>query len=174
MSYKQKLKDAMKYLGTKEDTLFLGQGMIYGGISISDSFSDIPFNKKIEVPVAENLQLGMSVGLALEGYTPISVFPRWNFLILASDQLINHLDKLNSMTDGAYTPKVIIRVASGIRGPIDPQEQHIGDFSEAFKLMLKNVDVVNLRNEEDILPAYMKAYERKDGKSTILVEEHQF
>lgn len=174
MSYANKLKEAMVYLGLKEDTIFLGQSMKYGGIAIANSFSEIPEDKKIEMPVAENLQMGISTGLALEGYIPVSVYPRWNFLLLASDQLVNHLDKLKDMTDGDYKPKVIIRVACGVRKPIDPQEQHVGDFSEAFKKMLKNVEVVKLNNEEDILPAYKKAYERNDGISTILVEEHQF
>jgi pyruvate/2-oxoglutarate/acetoin dehydrogenase E1 component len=174
MSYKQRLDDAMQYLASKENTIFLGQGMIYGGIAIAESFKNIPIEKKLEAPVAENFQLGISTGLALHGFVPVSVFPRWNFLLLAADQLVNHLDKLSVITDEAFKPKVIIRVATGVRGVIDPQEQHIGDFSESFKLMLKNVEVINLKNEDDILPAYVKAYERADGKSTILVEEHQF
>jgi pyruvate/2-oxoglutarate/acetoin dehydrogenase E1 component len=174
MSYNEKLVEAMEYLAKKENTIFLGQSMEYGGIAIANSFKNIPEDKKMEMPVAENLQLGISTGLALEGYVPISVFPRWNFLLLASDQLVNHLDKLSVITDGAYKPKVIIRVAVGVRHPVDPQEQHVGDFTESFKLMLKNIEVVKLAKEEDILPAYKKAYERDDGISTILVEEHQF
>lgn len=174
MSYDKKLIEAMEYLATKEDTIFIGQSMEYGGIAIANSFKNIPDHKKMEMPVAENLQLGISTGLALEGYVPVSVFPRWNFLLLASDQLVNHLDKLSAITDGAYKPKVIIRVAVGVRFPVDPQEQHVGDFTDAFKMMLKNIEVVKLTKEEDILPAYIKAYERDDGISTILVEEHQF
>jgi len=174
MSYDKKLVEAMEYLSAKDDTIFIGQSMQYGGVAIANSFKNIPDDKKIEMPVAENLQLGISTGLALEGFVPVSVFPRWNFLLLAADQLVNHLDKLSMITDGAYKPKVIIRVAVGIRHPVDPQEQHVGDFSEAFKLMFKNIEVVKLIKEEDILPAYKKAYERNDGISTILVEEHQF
>lgn len=174
MSYDKKLIEAMEYLATKEDTIFIGQSMEYGGIAIANSFKNIPDHKKMEMPVAENLQLGISTGLALEGYVPVSVFPRWNFLLLASDQLVNHLDKLSAITDGAYKPKVIIRVAVGVRFPVDPQEQHVGDFTDAFKMMLKNIEVIKLTKEEDILPAYIKAYERDDGISTILVEEHQF
>lgn len=174
MSYNQKLVEAMEYLADKEDTIFLGQSMEYGGIAIANSFKNIPENKKVEMPVAENLQLGISTGLALEGFVPVSVFPRWNFLLLASDQLVNHLDKLSTITDGAYKPKVIIRVAVGVRHPVDPQEQHVGDFTDAFKSMLKNIEVVKLNSEDEILPAYIKAYERDDGISTILVEEHQF
>lgn len=174
MSYNQKLVEAMEYLANKEDTIFLGQSMEYGGIAIANSFKNIPENKKVEMPVAENLQLGISTGLAIEGFVPVSVFPRWNFLLLASDQLVNHLDKLSTITDGDYKPKVIIRVAVGVRHPVDPQEQHVGDFTDAFKSMLKNIEVVKLNNEDEILPAYIKAYERDDGISTILVEEHQF
>ena len=38
--------------------------------------------------------MGMSIGLALNGYIPITCFPRFDFLILAFNQLVNHLDKI--------------------------------------------------------------------------------
>lgn len=171
-SYNEELNKAMVLLSNKPNTLFLGQSLKYGGIAIANSFKDVPDSKKLEMPVAENLQLGISTGLALEGFVPITVYPRWNFLILASDQLVNHLDKLVDMTNGAYRPKVIIRVASGVRTPVDPQEQHVGDFSDGFSKILKNVKIIKLRKAEDIVPAYLEAYESEH--STILVEEHQF
>ena len=73
-----------------------------------------------------------------------------------------------------YKPKVIIRVAVGVKEPVDPQEQHVGDFTEGFQKILKNINIVKLEKVEDIMREYKKAYERKDGISTILVEEHQF
>jgi len=174
MSYSQELENAMLWLASQEKTIFLGQGIECGGIAIAKTFEKISKDKKLEMPVAENLQLGISTGLALEGFVPVSVYPRWNFLLLAADQLVNHLDKLAIMTDGAYKPKVIIRVAVGVRHPVDPQEQHVGDFTEAFRSMLKTVNVVKLNKAEEIMPAYKYAFEREDGVSTILVEEHQF
>lgn len=174
MTYAEELEKAMHWLASKQDTIFLGQGIKYGGIAISKTFEKINNNKKLEMPVAENLQLGISTGLALNGYVPISIYPRWNFLLLAADQLVNHLDKLPIISDGAYKPKVIIRVAVGIKHPVDPQEQHLGDFSNAFADMLKTVQVIKLNKAEEIMPAYIHAYERNDGISTILVEEHQF
>ena len=36
--------------------------------------------------------------------------------------------------------------------------------------MLKNVDVVELKEPEQIFDGYKNAYERKDGRSTLLVE----
>jgi len=172
--YGEELKKAMEYLGAQKDTLFLGQSMLYPGIAIAQSFENIPVDRRIEMPVAENLQLGLSTGLALTGYVPVSVFPRWNFLLLASDQLVNHLDKLRLITEGQYSPKVIIRVAVGVRKPVDPQEQHVGDFTEGFQKIVQTIDIVKLNTAAEVMPAYRKAYERDDGISTILVEEHQF
>ena len=40
--------------------------------------------------------------------------------------------------------------------------------------MLETIDVIELSEPEDILPAYKKAYSRTDGKSTILVEWGDF
>jgi pyruvate/2-oxoglutarate/acetoin dehydrogenase E1 component len=170
--YREELDRSMQYLASKQDTIFLGQSMIYGGIAIAKSFKNIPQDRKIEMPVAENLQLGMSTGLALKGFVPVTVYPRWNFLLLAADQLVNHLDKLVEMTEGQFNPKVIIRVAVGVKRPVDPQEQHVGDFSKAFSEMLRNVNVIKLEEAKDIFPAYEKAY--TTSSSTILVEEHQF
>ena len=171
-NYREELDRSMQYLASKQDTIFLGQSMVYGGIAIAKSFKNIPQDRKIEMPVAENLQLGISTGLALKGFVPVTVYPRWNFLLLAADQLVNHLDKLVEMTDGQFNPKVIIRVAVGVKKPVDPQEQHVGDFSKEFSKMLRNVNVVKLGDAKEIFPAYERAY--AGSSSTILVEEHQF
>ena len=49
--------------------------------------------KKIELPVFEDVQMGLSTGLALQGFIPITCYPRFDFLILAMNQLVNHLTK---------------------------------------------------------------------------------
>jgi hypothetical protein len=51
-----------------------------------------------------------------------------------------------------------------------PQHQHIGDFTDAYKMMLSNIEIIRLDEPSDIFPAYEKALNRTDGKSTILVE----
>ena len=38
-------------------------------------------NKLYELPVAEEMQMGMTLGLSLLGKTPISIYPRWNFCL---------------------------------------------------------------------------------------------
>lgn len=158
----------MSWLAEQEDTLFLGQSVLHEGTGLYDTLDHIEKFKRMEFPVAENFQIGFSIGMALNGFVPISVIPRWNFLLCAADQLVNHLDKLKNMSDGGYDPKVIIRVAVGSQIPVDPQDQHKGDFSYAFKSILKNVQVLELFTPELIVPSYQYAYESPG--SFILVE----
>ena len=126
--------------------------------------------KKIELPVAEEMQMGMTLGMLMEGFVPISIYPRWNFLLLAINQLVNHLDKFNEMTENSYKSKAIIRTSIGSIRPLNPQSQHVGDFTNSILKMCKNIEVIKLREPDQIFPAYKKAYERKDNKSSIIIE----
>jgi len=168
--YFDELKRAMEYLGSMEDTLFLGQAVEYKGTAMTNTLKEIDKNKLREMPVNEDMQLGITNGLAIAGLVPISIFPRWNFLVLATNQLVNHLDKFPIFSHGQYEPKVIIRVGVGAERPIHPQGQHIGDYTDGYRKLLKNVEIIRLEEPEDVFPAYYKAYHRTDGKSTILVE----
>jgi pyruvate/2-oxoglutarate/acetoin dehydrogenase E1 component len=168
--YNQQLVAAMNWLAEKPDTLFLGQAVRYAGTGCYESLVEVPDEKKLEFPVVENLQIGVSTGLAINGIVPVSVVPRWNFLICATDQIVNHLDKMTILSAGRCQPKVIIRVAVGSENPVDPQDQHKGNFSDAFRFMCKTIDVIECFTPDSILPAYQKAYDRTDGRSTIVVE----
>lgn len=170
MKYFDELKRAMSFLAEHPKTIFIGQSIKYEGTGLYDSLSHIPEEKRLELPVAEYFQTGLANGMAIEGLIPVSTYPRWNFLLMATDQIVNHLDKFTTMSNGKCSPKVIIRVAVGSEYPVDPQCQHKGNFSDAFRKMLKHVEVVELHEPEDIMPAYQKALNRQDGISTILVE----
>lgn len=161
----------MDWLAAKEDTYFLGQTVTYPGTAMSNTVKQITESKRCEMPVCEDFQVGLTIGMAMNGTFPISIFPRWNFLLVGTSQLVSHLDKLKAMLPvGAKLPRCIIRTGIGSVNPLYPGPQHIGDFCEAFKLMCPNVEIVRLDKSEDIFPAYQKAYERQDGKSTIIVE----
>ena len=168
--YFDELTRAMNYLGEQKDTIFIGQAVEYKGTAMTNTLKEISRDKLKEMPVNEDMQMGIANGLAVTGMVPISIFPRWNFILLASNQLVNHLDKFSIFSHGEYIPKVIIRVGIGSERPLHPQGQHVGDYTKAYQKMLKNVEVIRLEEPEDIYPAYFKAYNRTDGKSTILVE----
>ena len=168
--YFDELKRAMDFLAQDPRTLFLGQAVEVAGTAMSNTLREVPRDKLLELPVDEEMQMGITNGLAVSGYTPISIYPRWNFLLLAVNQIVNHLDKFHLMSNGGYRPKVIIRTGIGSERPLHPQHQHIGDFTEAFRLMCCSIEVIRLDEPEEIFPAYEKALLRADGKSTLLVE----
>ena len=169
MTYADALTDAMTWLGRHSDTVFLGQGVVYGGHAMFKTLAGVPMEKRIELPVAEELQLGMSLGLSLTGKTVISIFPRMDFLMCAISQLVNHLDKLEDFTHGQYKAHVIIRVGIGSTFPMHPGPQHCGDYTDALQMMLKRIPVMKLERSDQIAYSYEQAY--WDTNSSLIVEE---
>lgn len=168
MTYKGEIRKAMELLAKDERAVFLGQTVSYPGSTIWGSVKEIPEEKRIELPIMEELQMGISTGLALEGFIPVSVYPRIDFMILATNQLVNHLDKADELSRGQFKPKIIIRTMIGSKDPLYPGPQHCQDHSEAYKLMLTNVDVIKVDRVGDIVPAYEKAL--KSDRSTLIIE----
>lgn len=160
----------MKYLAEDSRTVFLGQAVAVQGTAMRQTLEEIDSNRLVELPVDEDFQMGMSIGMALRGKIPICIFPRWNFLLLATNQIVNHLDKLKELTQETTPPKVIIRTGIGSEKPLHPGPQHTGDFTEAFRHMCQSINIVRLDNKEDIFESYRVALERDDGVSTLLVE----
>ena len=174
MKYFDELKKTMEWLSTQQSTVFIGQAVEVPGTAMFNTLKDIDIKKRIEVPVFEDTQLGMSIGMSLTGKRVISIFPRWNFLLCATNQLVNHLDKLPIMSEGKIMPKIIIRTAVGSEKPLFPGHQHIGNMSSAYRKMLSSVNIIELLEPEDIFPAYEQAYNSDDEKSSIIVEFQDF
>ena len=169
--YQKQIVKAMKLLGKEENTIFIGQTIKYGGSPMYNSMKFVPSVKIIELPVFEDTQMGMSIGLALEGFIPVSIFPRIDFLICAINQLVNHLDKCEEMSKGEFKPGVIIRTQIGNTKPIYPGCQHCGDYYAGIKAMCKHIEIIKIRNEKEVLPSYKLALKRaKQGQSTLLIE----
>lgn len=135
---------------------------------------DCPKDRTLEMPINESFQMQFSIGMALVGYVPISVYPRQNFLMLAAADMANMLDKIPAISQDTWPVKMIIRVATGPDAPVHPGHQHIGNYANAFRHMFSMIEVVELNNAEDIFPAYQRALERTDGKSTMIIEHGNF
>lgn len=174
LKYKKELIRAMNYLAKNKKTIFIGQSVKFSGNAIYNTLAEVPSKKKIELPVFEEVQMGMSTGLALEGFIPITCYPRFDFLILAMNQLVNHLDKIRFLSNDSFKPKVIIRTSIGSKKPLNGGVQHTQDYSNVFKKILTEVNVVNLKNPSEIFREYKKALVRKDNKSTMLIENGDF
>jgi len=168
MTYQDLVTKAMEMLSQDKRVLFLGQTVSYPGSLVYKTLGNIPLCRRIELPVIEDAQLGLSIGLNLEGFIPVSIYPRMDFLILAMNQLVNHLDKIERISHGHFNPKVIIRTMVGSKRPLFPGIQHCSDYTQALKLILKNIKVIKLVKSKDIIPAYARAL--KSNNSTLIIE----
>ena len=164
--YKIALTKAMSDLAKLDETIFIGQQIIYAGNPMSTTLTDVPKEKMIEVPVMEETQMGMSLGLAITGKTVISFYPRWDFVISAANQLINHVDKYELMT--GQRVNILIRVGKGANVPLDPGHQHKSNYINEFKSMCPNIEIHDLKTWQDVELSYKYAIE--NGGVHVLAE----
>jgi pyruvate/2-oxoglutarate/acetoin dehydrogenase E1 component len=164
--YKIALTNVMTELAKLDDTIFIGQQIVYAGNPMSTTLGEVPKEKMIEVPVMEETQMGMSLGLAITGKTVISFYPRWDFLISAANQLINHVDKFELMTGKKVN--IFIRVGKGADVPLDPGHQHKANYINEFKTMCPNIEIHDLKTWQDVELSYKYAIE--NGGIHILAE----
>ncbi len=155
--YLKEIQAGMDNLAELENVVFVGQAVEYIGTAMYYQVKDYPKDKKLEMPVAEEFQMGFCLGLALSGYIPVCIFPRMNFAICAANQIFNHLAKWEDMS--SYQPHVIIKTMVGSKAPLDPGHQHKSDFSDGFKALDENnkINVMKCYTPEDVKKAYQES-----------------
>jgi len=174
LKYKSELIRSMNMLGRNKKTIFLGQSVKYSGNAIFNTLKGVPNKKKIELPVFEDVQMGMSIGLALDGYIPISCYPRFDFLVLAFNQMVNHLDKIKKMSNEQFKPKIIIRTSIGSRYPLDGGPQHTQDYTKIFRNILTEIKVIMLNDPKKIYKTYKECINKKNTNSYLIIEHGDF
>lgn len=167
MIYHQALCRSMSMLAER-GAVFLGQAVSCDGTAMRSTLKHLPPKQLIEMPVAENMQLGLCTGIALAGGLPVCCFPRINFMLEAMSQLVSHLDKLPLYSDGGYRPKVIIRTAIAADAPLNPGEQHLGSYVNAIRAMLQTVQVREMFSASQVEAFYEEA--ASGGGSWLMVE----
>lgn len=170
MNYGEAVKKSMETLAQDSKTIFVGYNLIHGSKAYG-SLKDVSPEKIIETPVAENLMAGLSTGLAIEGYKPILIFERHDFMLNALDGIVNHLDKLGQLSGKEYLAPVIIRAILGSNYPINPGPQHDQDFTEPFRKMIK-MPIYDPKNSSQVLKAYKKAEHAK--QPIMIIERRDF
>jgi pyruvate/2-oxoglutarate/acetoin dehydrogenase E1 component len=135
--------------------VFIGQQIVFAGNPMSTTLVNVPKSMMIEVPVMEETQMGMTLGMAMMGRTVVSFYPRWDFLISATNQLVNHVDKFELMT--GKRANIIIRVGKGSDNPLDPGPQHKNNYFKQFETMCPNISFHELKTPEYIPAMYKSA-----------------
>jgi pyruvate dehydrogenase E1 component beta subunit len=169
LGYKSALSEANTLLGQNIKIRFIGYGLHKG--RALGTLKEVALDQIIEMPVAENLMAGMAIGLSLKGYYPVLFIERMDFVLNALDAIVNHLDKIDLLSNGEFKPACIIRCVVGNQNkPLYTGATHIQDFSEALSKMV-SFPILKLNDASKIEKAYeLAANNLEHGISTILVE----
>lgn len=95
-----------------DEVMVLGQGLWspwYVGNSMTDLDVRFGRDRVMDTPISEDATTAIAGGLGLTGYRPIVVHPRIDFMVLASNSLVNQLAKWRHMLGGERSPNVTIR-----------------------------------------------------------------
>lgn len=112
-SYGEAIRDGFQYLLANYKEVFtIGQGLWspwYVGSSMTNLEKEFGRERVIDTPVSEHATTGAAVGASLCGYKPIVIHPRVDFMILATDQIVNQAAKWSHMLGGQAHPSLVIR-----------------------------------------------------------------
>jgi pyruvate/2-oxoglutarate/acetoin dehydrogenase E1 component len=169
LSYKEELTAAMESLAADPLVRFVGYGVRIGGRA-QGTLKNVADSQLIEMPVAENLMVGFAIGLALKGLKPVVFIERFDFILNALDAIVNHLDKIATISRGEFKPTMILRIVVGNKTkPLFTGETHTQDFTESVSRLVK-FPVVMLPSPGYIRNEYRVAHEGLDRHSTALIE----
>lgn len=165
ISYKDAMFASMKKLGD-EGYIFIGYNCKKG--NAMGTLSGVPDNQKIETPVAENLMMGLAIGMSFEGYKPVVYFERHDFMLVAMDAIVNHLDKIERISHGEFKVPVIIRAVTADGGPFYSGVTHSQNFTEMFMAAV-SFPVVVPENGSQVMEVFRNA--AKSGKPAMVIEK---
>ncbi len=171
LSYKDELTKAMESLAQDPLVRFVGYGVKIGGRA-GGTLKNVSDSQLIEMPVAENLMVGFAIGLSLKGLKPVVFIERFDFVLNAMDAIVNHLDKIESLSHGEFRPAIILRIVIGNRAkPLFTGKTHTQDFTPALKSLV-SFPVVGLHDASQIQREYTAAHDGlgRLSTSTALIE----
>ena len=153
-SYKATVEETMSLLG-KAGFIFIGYNVKNG--NAMGTLKHVPDSLKIETPVAENLMTGLAIGMSFEGYRPVVYYERHDFMLVAADAIVNHINHIERISHGEYKVPVILRAVVADSGVFYSGPTHSQDFTEGFKNMVTfSVSVPS--NSRQFAEAYSKAF----------------
>lgn len=166
LSYKQAVTEAMTELGN-DGSIFIGYSLIPG--DAMGTLKSVSYNQKIETPVAENLMVGLAIGMSFEGFKPVVYFERHDFMLVAADAIANHMDKIEHISHGEFKCPVILKTVVDDGGLFYSGPTHSQNFTETFRKMVK-FPVLDATTPSEVLGMYQFA---KEGYGPVMIVEHK-
>jgi pyruvate/2-oxoglutarate/acetoin dehydrogenase E1 component len=170
MTYKEAATQSMLEFAADPKARFVGYGLL-DGKGGNGTMKTIPNEKIVETTVCEGLMVGIAQGLAMQGFKPMVLIERADFIWRAMDAIALHLDQCEDISRGEFKPGVIIRVVIGNKEkPLFTGPTHTGDPYDALRDILKML-VFRTSCPDGIKFWYSVATERQErGESTMILE----
>jgi pyruvate/2-oxoglutarate/acetoin dehydrogenase E1 component len=170
MTYKEAATQSMLEFAADPKARFVGYGML-DGKGGNGTMKTIPNEKIVETTVCEGLMVGIAQGLAMQGFKPMVLIERADFIWRAMDAIALHLDQCEDISRGEFKPGVIIRVVIGNKEkPLFTGPTHTGDPYDALRDILKML-VFRTSCPDGIKFWYSVATERQErGERTMIFE----
>jgi pyruvate/2-oxoglutarate/acetoin dehydrogenase E1 component len=115
MTYLQAISDGLREEMRRDEAVFcLGEdiGAFGGAFKVTDGFIDeFGSDRVLDMPLAENMIVGASIGAAVEGMKPVCEMQFSDFIACGFDQLVNVAGKLH-YRQGVSVP-MVVRLPSG-------------------------------------------------------------
>jgi len=167
MTYSQAIKEQCEAYAKNPAARFIGYNTIFGS-RMYGTLDGVDVQQCVETPVAENLMVGLAMGMALEGYRPVVCFERHDFILLAMDAIVNQMDKMPWMSGGQFRWPIVIRAIVGGKKPIDPGPMHSQDYTHELCTMLKHTEVYRPISHTELVQAWTRVGETKSGAVVII------
>ena len=165
INFKEAVTKAMTEL-SDQGAIFIGYSLIPG--DAMGTLKNVPNTQKIETPIAENLMMGLAIGMSFEGFKPVVYFERHDFMLVAADAIVNHLDKIDRISLGEFKPSVILKTIVDDGGLFYSGPTHSQDFTKTFKTLV-NFPVLVPETADEALDMYRFAMQ--NSGSTMIVEK---
>jgi len=159
----QAICDALKVAMEKDSTvLLLGEDIgKNGGVfrATEGLYEQFGESRVIDTPLAEAGMVGTSIGLCLNGFRPVVEIQFMGFVYPAFEQIVCHVARFRTRTQGLYPCPLVIRLPYG--GGINAPEIH-SDSTESLFVHIPGLKVVVPSNPFDAKGLLLSAIEEQD------------
>lgn len=171
MIYKDIITEQCTQYSQDPKAVFIGYNTKFGS-RMYGTLEGVDKSQCLETPVCENLMMGLALGMSLEGYKPVVCFERHDFLLIALDAMVNHMDKLPWLSGDRFKFPVIVRAIVGSKTPLDPGPLHKQDYTQEMRSMLRDTIIV----EPSCQMGFKQAWESVGSEHTsgaVVIVEHR-
>lgn len=113
LTYAAAIREAIaQLLQSDPDVFVFGQGLWspwYVGSTMQDIDREFGRDRILDSPVSENAVTAAAVGAAMAGLRPIVVHPRMDFMLLATDPIVNQAANWSYLFAGRLSVPIVIR-----------------------------------------------------------------